>query len=100
MKSEIHEENPGVLGGAGFVDYEEVARMRVGVEQAVHEDLLAVGAREDLDHASRVDAARDEPCAIVDAQAPVEETQTAPDWEERPEDEDWEGWEPVDDFDD
>ncbi len=34
-----------------------------------------------------------------DAQ-PEAETQTAPDWQERPEDEDWDGWEPVDDFDD
>ncbi|MDF2233002.1 DNA polymerase III subunit gamma/tau [Albimonas sp. CAU 1670] len=28
-----------------------------------------------------------------------EETQTAPEWEETPEDEDWDGWEPVDAFD-
>ncbi|MGR3783142.1 MAG: DNA polymerase III subunit gamma/tau [Albimonas sp.] len=33
------------------------------------------------------------------AAAEPEETQSAPEWEETPEDEDWDGWEPVDAFD-
>ena len=32
------------------------------------------------------------------AEAPAEETQTAPEWEETPDDDDWEGWDPVDVF--
>tara|TARA_R110000751_G_scaffold13424_13_gene45105 strand:- start:321 stop:2270 length:1950 start_codon:yes stop_codon:yes gene_type:complete len=33
------------------------------------------------------------------AAAEPEETQSAPEWEETPQDEDWDGWEPVDAFD-
>ncbi|MEE3100347.1 MAG: DNA polymerase III subunit gamma/tau, partial [Pseudomonadota bacterium] len=32
------------------------------------------------------------------AEAPAEETQTAPEWEEAPDEDDWEGWDPVDVF--
>ena len=63
---EVDEEQARQLGAAGFVDDEEVPRMRIRVEAAVDEDHLRVRAREDLDELGPGDAARRERRVIVD----------------------------------
>ena len=53
--------------GAGLVEHEQVPRVGVGVEQAVDEDLLGVGARQDLEHGARRDPQAGQARAVVDA---------------------------------
>ena len=49
-ESEVDEQQPRARRGGRLVEHEQVARVRVGVEQPVDEDLLRVGARQDLEH--------------------------------------------------
>jgi hypothetical protein len=52
-ESEVDEEDPRLLRGVGLVEDEEVARVGVGMEQAVGKDLLRVSAPQDLSRERR-----------------------------------------------